>query len=86
MPQSHCSRCGGGGGRGGCDDPEPPPPPTDQGNGPDIIYIPKTEGFHVVSISIQDATATDDGANYPAVQLWAVDAKTWAEMQEQDQK
>ena len=61
--------------------PEPPPPPDKQGNGPDIIYIPKTEGFHVVSISIQDATATDDGDNYPAVQLWAVDAKTWAELQ-----
>ena len=61
--------------------PEPPPPPTDQGNGPDIIYIPKTAGLHAVSISIQDKTATDDGDNYPAVQLYAVDAKTWAELQ-----
>ena len=62
--------------------PEPPPPPEKQGNGPDIVYIPKTEGFHVVSISIQDSTATDAGDSYPAVQLYAVDAKTWAELQE----
>ena len=55
----------------------------DKGNGPTIVYIPKTEGMHVVSISIQDSTATDNGDNYPAVQLYAVDAKTWAELQAQ---
>ena len=53
----------------------------DKGNGPDIVYTCLTAGFHAVSISIQDATATDNGDNYPAVQLYAVDAKTWAELQ-----
>ena len=53
----------------------------DKGNGPDIIYIPKDEGFHVVSISIQDITATDNGDSYPSVQLYVVDAKTWEELQ-----
>ena len=53
----------------------------DKGNGPDIIYIPKDEGFHVVSISISDYTATDNGDNYPSVQLYVVDAKTWEELQ-----
>ena len=57
----------------------------DKGNGPDIIYIPKDEGFHVVSISIQDATATDNGDNYPAVQLYAVDAKTWEELKNKEE-
>ena len=61
--------------------PEPNPPPTDQGNGPEITYTAKTPGLHAVSISIQDSTATDDGDNYPAVQLWSVDAKTWDELQ-----
>jgi len=51
-----------------------------KGNGPDIVYTCLTAGFHVVSISIQDATATDNGDNYPGVQLYAVDAKTWAEL------
>ena len=60
---------------------KPPESAPNMGNGPDIIYIPKTAGLHTVSISISDSTATDDGDNYPGVQLWAVDAKTWAELQ-----
>lgn len=61
--------------------PEPPPPPTDQGNGPSIAYTCLSENLHVISVSLQDNTATDEGEKYPAVQLWAVDAKTWAELQ-----
>ena len=53
---------------------KPPESAPNMGNGPDIIYIPKTAGLHTVSISISDSTATDDGENYPGVQLWAVDA------------
>lgn len=53
----------------------------DKGNGPDITYTCLTESFHAISISISDYTATDDGDNYPSVQLYAVDAKTWAELQ-----
>ena len=53
----------------------------DKGNGPDITYTCLSEGFHAVSISISDRTATDDGVSFPGVQLWAVDAKTWAELQ-----
>ena len=60
---------------------KPPESVPDMGNGPDIIYIAKTAGLHTVSISLADKTATDDGENYPGVQLWAVDAKTWAELQ-----
>ena len=60
---------------------KPPELAPNMGNGPDIIYIPKTAGLHTVSISIADNTATDNGASYPGVQLWAVDAKTWAELQ-----
>ena len=53
----------------------------DKGNGPNITYTCQTETLHAISISIADSTATDDGASYPAVQLWAVDAKEWAELQ-----
>ena len=53
----------------------------DKGNGPNITYTCQSELLHAVSISIADSTATDDGASFPAVQLWAVDAKTWAELQ-----
>ena len=53
----------------------------DKGNGPSITYTCQSETLHAVSISITDNTATDDGASFPAVQLWAVDAKTWAELQ-----
>ena len=53
----------------------------DKGNGPDITYTCLSELLHTVSISLQDDTATDNGASFPGVQLWAVDAKTWAELQ-----
>ena len=53
----------------------------EKGNGPDITYTCLTESFHAISISISDYTATDDGDAYPSVQLYAVDAKTWAELQ-----
>ena len=60
---------------------KPPESIPGTGNGPDIIYIPKTAGLHTVSINLSDKTATDDGEEYPGVPLWVVDAKTWAELQ-----
>ena len=59
---------------------QPPEPTPGQGNGPDIVYTCISEGFHAVSINITDITATDNGDAYPAVTLYAVDAKTWAEL------
>ena len=55
----------------------PAPPGPNKGNGPDVVIWARQEGFLTLSISIQDYTATDDGDNYPAVQFWVVDAKTW---------
>ena len=64
---------------------KPPELAPNMGNGPDIIYIRKTAGLHTVSISLTDNTAIDDGENYPGVQLWAVDAKTWAELKNKEE-
>ena len=58
-----------------------PPEVPNKGNGPSITYTAMSAGLHTVSIAISDRTATDDGEKYPGVQLWAVDAKTWAELQ-----
>jgi len=58
-----------------------PPEVPNRGNGPDILYTCKSEGLHTVSISLLDNTATDNGVSFPGVQLWAVNAKTWAELQ-----
>ena len=64
---------------------KPPESVPGTGNGPDIIYIPKTAGLHTVSINLTDKTATDDGEKFPGVQLWAVDAKTWAELKNKEE-
>ena len=58
-----------------------PPEVPNKGNGPSITYTAMSAGLHTVSIAISDRTATDDGEQYPGVQLWVVDAKTWAELQ-----
>lgn len=64
---------------------QPPEPAPDKGNGPSITYTALSDSLHTVSISIADNTATDNGQNYPGVQLWAVDAKTWAELKNKEE-